>query len=295
MIFYELPEEEKSIKLFNAICRQLEISPSKEDISELCMYEMTDGTRTSTDLTGGDSYFDGGVYILRFIHILKALGGRNLYVNVIHEGHKNRSNYAEIYEGMKKHVEVYRDYAKKQKIKLRFIGKKDSGINTEQGYSLSGELKKLEEETAENSEFTSHFMINFSTKWAAEEGKYVFDTLPQANVIVRHTKGYVNGDMWIYGKLDSNTFVYVQNGSSSINWSDRQLIYLIAISLRSMLINRGTHLLKNYQGDERDYTRRKRELELSIIHKNFHDPKVEEKHKKRVIIFSPVGPEIYEF
>jgi len=294
--FYNLPDKEEAIKLFDSVCEQIQINPSKEDISELCIYEMTDGTRTSTELKGEDAYFDGGIFILRFIHILKAIGGKKIYVNVIHEDHKKRANYPEIYMGMKKHVEVYRDYAHNNKIKMCFVGKYDaSGVNIEKDFSLVDELQKLEKETSSFNEFTAYFMINFSTKWAAQDGRSFFETLPDANVIVRHTKGYVNGDMWIYGKLDDNTFVYVQNGSSSINWSNRQIIYLIALSLRSMLLNRGTHLFKKYKSDEQEYIRRKREIELSIIHKDFYDPKTEEKNKKRVIIFSPIGPEIYEF
>lgn len=293
---YELPDKKTVSTLFKKICKDVKIDGSKENMKNLVIYEMTDGTRTSTDLGGEEAYFDGGMFCLRFIHIFKLLGGKNLYINVIHEGHKNRINYPDIYEGMKRHVEIYKKYVKKHKIRLRFIGKYDVSIEPK-GVSgdLRRSLKELEEMTSNNIGLTVHFMINYSTRWASEEGKEFFKTLPEANVILRHAKGYVNGDMWLYGKLDNNSFVYAQNGSSSINWSDRQIIMLIALCLKSMLLSKGTHLSKKYRGYEKEIVRKKREIELSFIYNSFYNKSIETKLPKRVIIFSSYGPEIYEF
>jgi hypothetical protein len=257
---------------------------------------MTDGTRTSTELEGSDAYFDGGLFVIRFIHFLKVLGSKNSYINVIHEGHKNRINYMDIYEGMRRHVDMYKKFSVMDNLRLRFIGKYDVQINPgETAYDIRKDFKDLEDATAKNPAHTTHFMINYSTRWAAEEGKEFFRTLPAVNVILRHAKGYVNGDMWLYGKLDNNSFVYAQNGSSNVNWSDRQIIMLIAACLRSLMLNKGTHMSKKYQGDEKDIVRQKREIELSFIHRSFHDSSTEIKFKKRVVIFSSYGPEVYEF
>lgn len=291
-----LPEDEEIRAIFQDCCEKLGIEGSRKNLEELVIYDMTDGTRTSTDFEGSDAYFDGGLFVMRFVHFLKVLGAKNSYMNVIHEGHKQRINYNDIYEGMKRHVEAYRKYAEKNKVRLRFVGNYNASIAPrDTDYDLRKDLKALEELTSKNSEHTVHFLINYSTKWAAEEGKEFFKQLPEANVILRHAKGYVNGDMWLYGKLDSNSFVYAQNGSSNINWSDRQITMLIALCLRSMLLNKGTHLSKKYEGDEKDILRKKREIELSIIHKSFYDSSKEAKMKKRVVIFSSYGPEIYEF
>ncbi|MFZ2410200.1 MAG: hypothetical protein WAW23_01380 [Candidatus Methanoperedens sp.] len=291
-----LPPEEEISTIFKECCEKLEIEGSGKNMEELVIYDMTDGTRTSTELEGADAYFDGGLFVMRFIHFLKVLGAKNSYINVIHEGHKERVNYRDIYEGMRRHVEMYREYSKKNNVRLRFVGKYDASISPKDtAYDLRKDLKDLEDATAINPEHTVHFMVNYSTRWAAEEGKDFFKTLPEVNVILRHAKGYVNGDMWLYGKLNNNSFVYAQNGSSNINWSDRQLIMLIALCLRSMLLNKGTHLSKKYEGDEKDIVRQKRELELSFIHKSFYDSSTETKFKKRVVIFSSYGPEVYEF
>jgi hypothetical protein len=291
-----LPKDEDIRATFGNCCEKLEIEGSRKNMEGLVIYDMTDGTRTSTNLEGSDAYFDGGLFVMRFIHFLKVLGTKNSYINVIHEGHKERVNYKDIYEGMRRHVEMYREYSKKNNVRLRFIGKYDTRIDPKDTtYDLRKDLLDLEGATAINPEHTVHFMINYSTRWAAEEGKEFFKSLPEANVVLRHAKGYVNGDMWLFGKLDNNSFVYAQNGSSNINWSDRQIIMLIAVCLRSMVLNKGTHLSKKYEGDEKDTVRQKREIELSFIHKSFYDKAAETKFQKRAVIFSSYGPEIYEF
>ncbi len=291
-----LPKDEEIRATFEDCCEKLGIEGSRTNMQGLVIYDMTDGTRTSTELEGSDAYFDGGLFVMRFVHFLKVLGAKNSYINVIHEGHKQRVNYNDIYEGMRRHVEMYREYSRKNNVRLRFVGKYDTSISPKDtDYDLRADLKELEEATATSPEHTVHFMINFSTRWAAEEGKEFFRTLPEANVILRHAKGYVNGDMWLFGKLDNNSFVYAQNGSSNINWSDRQIIMLIALCLRSMLLNKGTHLSKKYEGDEKDVVRQKREIELSFTHESFYDKSVETNFQKRVVIFSSYGPEIYEF
>lgn len=292
----DLLSDKEIIGIFKNCCEYLDINGSAENMEELVIYDMTDGTRTSTDLEGSEAYFDGGLFVLRFVHFLKVLGSRYSYVNVIHEGHKERVNYKDIYAGMQRHVEIYGEYARKNNVTLRFVGKYDTSINPKDiSYDLRKDLKELESSTAINSEHIVHFLINYSTRWAAEEGKEFFKTLPEANVILRHAKGYVNGNMWLFGKLDSNSFVYAQNGSSNINWSDTQIIMLISLCLRSMLLNKGTHMSKKYAADEKDTVRQKREIELSFIHKSFYDRSKETKFKKRAIIFSSYGPEIYEF
>ncbi|RLG26787.1 hypothetical protein DRN76_00930 [Methanosarcinales archaeon] len=290
-----LPADEDIHAMFDDYCASIGIDGSKDNMKQLVVYDMTDGNRTSTTLEGSEAYFDGGLFVMRFVHCLKVLGAKNSYINVIHEGHKKRINYKEIYEGMRRHVEVYREYVKSNNVRLRPIGKYDTHIKPDDtDYDLREDLKQLEEMTAKNREHTVHFMINYSTRWAAEEGGEIFKTLPEANVVLRHAKGYINGDMWLYGKLNNNSFVYAQNGSSSINWSDRQIIMLIALCLRSMLLNKGTHMSKKYEQGERETVRRKRETELSLIHQSLYD-KTETVLPKRVIIFSSYGPEIYEF
>ncbi len=306
-----LPEDSEIRKTFKGICKDIGIESLA--MENLVIYDMTDGTRTSTDLKGEDAYFDGGLFCLRLIHFLKVLGAKNAYINVIHEGHKKRTNYEDIYKGMKKHVGVFAEFAKKNNIKLRFLGdytsrieplklmlrgriNKDKTSKMEASYRFDfrNVLGGLEKITSKNTGMTVYFLINYSTKWADKKGARFFRKLPNVNAVIRHTKGYINGDMWIFDKFDNHTLVYAQNGSSSINWSDRQLLYLIALSLRSVKVNEGFHLSKKYEGNEKEMIRENREKKLDLVDSDFYGAS-EKKLPKRVIIFGPYGPEIYKF
>lgn len=317
---------------FRKICKQLDINPREEDIRNLVVFDMTDGTRTSTRFKGSDAYVDGGLFVIRLLHTLKSIGVKNAYVNVIDEKHKERVNYEDIYMGLRRLTEIYRNFANENKYRLRFLGdykyriepmkilqqmitknykKSLRGVSKENVRKYIKELEKkykekkvfdfrkvikqIEKETSKNKDFTAYFLINYSTQWAARKRKKIFKKMPNVNAILRHTKGYVGGDMWIYDKFDKNTFVYVQNGSSNYNWSDRQLLYLVAISLRSAMVNGGFHQSKVYHGNENEMIKKVREKELTMIHKNLYNKNLESKMPKRIVIFSAVGPEIYEF
>lgn len=283
-------------RMFEEVCQNLDldVAEAKEEVKNLVMYEMTDGTRTSTNLKGWEAYYDGGIFCLRLIHLFKVLGGRNLYINVIHSRHKQRVNYQDIYRGLKELAKAYQHYTEitGQEVEWKFVGDYSESLAPAKAESpdLREYLEDFERLTEGSQGLTAIFMLNYSTKWLADQGYQGWEELPEANVIVRHCKGYVNGDMWLYDKLDDNSFMYVQNGSASKNWSDKQLLYLIALALRSYLINQGTHYSKSYQKGEKRKIHVQREEQLSIIHRQLEDPA-----SKRVIIFSPIGPEIYEF
>ncbi|MBS3773333.1 MAG: hypothetical protein KGY55_03945 [Candidatus Thermoplasmatota archaeon] len=292
----DFPDASAIRDMFDGACGELDIEPSQEDIESLVIYEMTDGTRTSMEDTGAEAYYNGGIFCLRIMHFLKSIGARHLYLNVIHERHKDRVNYQDIYEGFTMLVDQYRDFAlEHDDVKWTFVGDFKQSIapaDADQPFDIRAALDEFEKLTRDREDALSvYFMINYSTQWLTDEGWSLFKDLPNANVILRHCKGYVNGDMWLPTKLDNNTFMYAQNGSVSNNWTDRQLVYLIAIALRSMLLNRGTHYSKKYAGDEQDHIRRQREEQLSLVHRQLD----EAAKPKRAIIFSPVGPEIYEF
>ncbi|MDI6730588.1 MAG: hypothetical protein QMD06_03500 [Candidatus Altarchaeum sp.] len=306
--FLEISDE-KILDLFKKSAKNLNFSFLNEDMVELCVYDMTDGTRTSTNLKGSDAYIDGGLFALRFTNVFRVLGVKNIYLNVIHTDHKKRVNYKDIYEAMLKLVNVYLNYANKYKAKLKFLGNLDEKIDSRDSeLDIAEILKGLEKKTENNKGLTIYILINFSTRWLAKHEE-IYDNLPEVSVVVRHTKGYINGDMQIFGRMDNHSLVYAQNGSSSTNWSDRQIVELATICLKSYILNRGTHLTKTYTDGENEYVREKREIELSLIHKDFYDKKEnkeenkdkenkennENKFKKRAIIFSSVGPEIYEF
>ncbi len=286
-------EEDKVKEMFSDVCKHLDIKPTKEDIEKLVVYEMTDGQRTSTPLTNSwSNYYGGGMFCLRFIDMFKKLGGKNIVINVIHSRHKDRENYQDIYEGMCRLVKPFGEYASKNNVKLRFVGDYDETIAAPGAtMDLRQALAQLTADTSKNTGLTAYFMINYTMDWLANGGyEKIWKEVPQVNVILRHAKGYVNGDMWLPKKLDDNSFMYVQNGSVNENWNDKQILYLIGIALRSVIVNRGTHYSKVYKGEEAKYVYTKREKELVMTHKA-----LEQDYTKRAVIFSGVGPEIYEF
>jgi hypothetical protein len=296
----ELPSKGNVIKAFEAACQSLGIERIDEGMKDLVIYEMTDGMRTSTLLEGGNAYFDGGVFCLRFIHMLRILGMNSCYVNVIEKKHTRRDNYANIFDGLKKLFPIYAEYAKVNNIKLVFLGDLDGSLEPK-GYqgNFSEDLKRLESETEKNNGFTAYFLINYSLDWAMKNESR-FAAMPMLDVTVRHTKfQFPTGMMLPSSKSDFCSLIYVQQGSAGTTWSDNQIVQLIAVSLRSKLLNNGTQYLKSYKDGERDKIRSKRENELFMIHRTLAANEtggVGSIHNtKRAILAGPEGPEIYEF
>ena len=268
---------------FREACKKLRIDGKR--MEELCVYELTDGTRTSTDLAGWEAYFDGGMFVLRLFHIMAMLGAKNAYVLTTGEGHKKRDNYHDIMQSLKKQVDVYSWYVKEHNVRLRFVANVPILARFTKFMRM---LHRLEKESAKNNGLTVYVLINYSADWAYRTG--ALKKLPNANVIIKHTKGQVNEGLWLPGKLHNNGFVYAQNGSSSRNWTDKELVYFIAIMLRSMLFHQGQQYQKTYKKGEKELIREMREKKMVFVHK-----KLFPKPTKRVVIFSNVGPEIYEF
>ncbi len=282
----DLPPEHEVKKMFDKACRKLRISEEeKQAISQLAIYELTDGTRTTTDLKGWEAYFDGGLFIMRLFYLMSKLGIDHSYVLTTGFKHQTRENYQEIIKALQKEVVVYNEFATKHNIKLKFVTENKS-LKKIKGFLKS--LRDLEKKTVKNTGITMYILINYDSEWAYKDRK--FKKLPNANVIVKHTKGQVNEGLWLPGKLHGNGFVYAQNGSMSSVWSDMDLIYLITCCLRSMLQHQGMQYASAYNGNEDQIIRQKRENELYFVRR-----KLTFIPKKRIVLFSKYGPEIYEF
>lgn len=284
-------KKEDVIDIFQNNCAVLGINREHAiDISDLVIYEMIDGTRTSSATKGIDAYVDGGLFCLRLIDICNKLGIKYMYINVLHLLHKNRANYKDIYHGLLEMSSIIKEMVDIIKVKFKFIGDlsqpiEPEGLSVE--YNLINELKTIENITENHSGLTVYFLINYSAK---KINTISLKRLPQIDVIIRHTKGYINGDMWLNGKMDYYSFVYVQNGSISSNWTDHQIIKMISISFLSKLQNIGSHYLKDYDQMDSQELRQKREIDLY-----FKRLKLSEHPTKRIIIFNINGPEVYEF
>ena len=290
MNFDFLPNDKTLRDLFQENCQKLNIPlEQRKLISELVIYSLCDGTRTSSELSGIEAYADGSMFVLRLLYFLKCLGAETAYILTFAEGHDARDNYDEIVEGTFKNADIYKQFINTFDIGLKFIGKLGS-IQTSQtpNKEFISKLNEVESSSKDNTSFTGHILINYSAKWAYEDTN--FKELPNANVIVQYTKGVINEGLWLPDKLHGNSMVYVQNGSLSQNWNDTELVYLIAIALKSYIMRKGYAYSKSYVANEKEVIREKREDELYLLHE-----KLQDKPKKRSLIFSPFGPEIYDF
>jgi hypothetical protein len=291
----ELPSRQYIHGTFKEICKKLEVEPSRENMERLVVYEMTDGMRTTTKLTGADSYFDGAIFVLRFGHILKELGSKCLYTNVVEEKHAQRKNWPVILEALKRCPRIYEDYAKENDTKMVFLG---DYHKIDPSGELGKEIDKLMEKTANNKSFTSVYLLGYSPEWA-ELNRELWEDLPEITVTIRHAKLRFSTGMQLPPEKSENTeFVYVQQGSANSTWSDYQKVCLAGIALRSMLINElGTQYWKEYTKEEAETVRKLREEMLYYRRFYLFKP-----HRyagftsyppgtKRAIIGSPFGPE----
>jgi len=286
------PDEETVIKQFREICKTLDIDGSRENMEKMVIYEMTDGLRTSTDLKGWERYFDGAMFSLRQMKILKSLGSTVMYTNIVEERHTmEREDFSDILEALMKCPPIWEKYAMENDVKLVFLGHYPK---IEPTGKFGEEIDDLMEKTENNRTFTSIYLLNYSPEWAMENEE-LLKPLPNVNVTIRHTRMQVPPGMQLPPKKsDASDLVYVQTGSSSKNWSDRQLTCLSAISLRSRLLNWPPYRKPEAYKQAMAEIKRQREAELYILNKNLFEPEGDYL-PKRAVITIPWGPEIYEF
>ncbi|MDR1993730.1 MAG: hypothetical protein LBQ98_09650 [Nitrososphaerota archaeon] len=308
-----LPSEDFIKTSFQAACNTLGLENFEKSLKQTVIYDMTDGMRTSTLLKGADAYYDGGIFVLRLINIMRVLEMPACYINVIEEKHRQRENYSDIYDGLKRLYIDYAKYAQKYGVKLNFVGDLETALEPQGSSGIFGEkLKSLCQKTAANTQFTANFLINYSLDWAMKHESY-FTGFPKIDVTIRHTKlQFPTGMMLPPSISDFSSLMYVQQGSASSTWSDNQLIYLVAVALRSKILNESTQYFKQYAEGERDFVRSQRETELYLVHRR---PFIEKTigdimydkiktssipiassipQTKRMMITGNLGPEIYE-
>lgn len=295
------PDEGTINATFKEICKKLELSDCDDRIRDLVIYEMIDGMRTSTNLSGIQSYLDGGIFAARFIYFLKMLGAKTCYINVTEEKHALRDNYLHILRAMKQLYSSYEEFSRTHNIRCTFLG--NPIAQSKETRLFMKELMMLEERTAKNTDFLACFLINYSLTWAMQNPN-TFATIPEVNVTIRHTKLQTPTSMLLPpSKSDNTSLVFIQQGASSATWSNYQMLCLIGIALRSMLMNYGTQYTKRYKVGENEKIRKKREIEAILVCKKLQENKVENVFSsnqnvylmKRAILGTPFGFEIYEF
>jgi hypothetical protein len=294
-----LPDEEEVRRLAERISRKLDIDDAKKYTKDFVPLLVLDGMRTGSEFEGKLAYLDGADFGKKFVFIHKVLGGKNMYLHLTGEFHRTeRENYPLIYEAFIDEAEEWKEFTSKCGIGVKFFGNFDVKLGPNSLPDLRPYLKALEDSTSKF-DFKVYIQMNYSIEWAVRMGLEYFKDFPDVNVVIRPTKGQATpGQIFIPGKIQDYTFVYVQQGSCDSTWSLRQLVFLYLICLRAMMKN--FYVFKSdrgkYEEERRKKVKKLREKEALFIDENFYDEELDEgKDPKVVVMFSEVGPERYTF
>jgi hypothetical protein len=296
----KLPDEKTIKDLAREISEKIDIENIEKYTKDFVPLLILDGMRTGSLFKGKDAYLDGADFGKKFFFIHKILGGKNVYLSLSGEFHaKERENYSDIYAAFMEEANEWVELVSKHGVRPKFFGNFENILAPDSSFQdLRLYMKKLEDLGSKNN-FSVYVQLNYSIEWAIRMGMDHFKEFPDINVIIRPTKGQgVPGQVYIPGKIQNYTFVYVQQGSCDSTWSLRQLVTLYLICLKAMVHN--FYLLTSDRGkyDEKKRERMKelRELEAVFVNKDIYDKKLNEGKKPKVaVIFSEVGPERYIF
>lgn len=296
----KLPDEKIVKNLAVEISKKIGIDIADKYTKDFVPLLILDGMRTGSLFKGKDAYLDGADFGKKFVFIHKILGGRDVYLSLTGEFHaKERENYSDIYAAFLDEAEEWVELVSKYRIRPRFFGNFENSLApNSSSVDLRSYMKKLEQLGSSN-DLNVYVQLNYSIEWAIKMGLDYFKDSPSVNVVIRPTKGQdLPGQIFIPGKIQNYTFVYVQQGSCDSTWSLRQLITLYLVCLKAMVHNfyLFTSDRGKYDENKREKMKALREKEAVFVNKDIYDRKLNEgKEKKVAIIFSEVGPERYTF
>lgn len=113
-------------------------------------------------------------------------------------------------------------------IQLNYFGK-----DVHNSYSLPNLINAAEYATKNNDGFMINYITNYIEELSIQNSTEIAD-IPDINVIGRFTKGYFSGANIPYHTNKAN-FVYIQQASITLNWSDTELIYLALSFLKAYI------------------------------------------------------------
>ncbi len=260
----------------------LEIGPSRalEDIRNLVLYDIPDGTRSTLSVPSAmDVETDAGMYCLALVHTLASLGARRavLLTHTVYNRERGPEDTKRFLEIMARGVDPFRGYARRHRIAMHLHG-------IHEGYEL-GPLLSQAFPTPPDPRFDAHFLLEYEEEWfLTPEGRAHLEQIPEIDVVIRHTKLQVSGG-WIPLRMRKSAYMYSQNGSLNSNWSYDEYAAMVAVAYAAKLLHKGEALSKQYVSvDEIKDRYRQRELNLQqrIV-------KLKEAPRKLFVIGSPTG------
>jgi hypothetical protein len=276
-------------KKFESIWKQIarnfsQISLNSNDyiklIDKFVIYDALDGTRStiSTDVEI-PSKAEASLYLLEFIHTLKAIGASNciIMVHTSYNRERGEEEFFKILNKIKIGLKILEKYSLMNDIRMNCLC-------NNKNYELKRDIKMLEKKTI-NGKFITNLLFDYNESWIKTKSGYnMIESLPNIDVNIRHTKFNFSGG-WIPEKMKKSDFLYSQNGTVFSNWKSDELIAQLIIALICKIINAGEALSKKYNSLEEIQLRHKmREKEL--FNKTIY---LREKYKKLFYFGSPIG------
>ncbi len=260
----------------------LGIGPSRalDSMRDLVVYDIPDGTRSTLSVPSAmDVETDAGLYCLALVHTLASLGSQRavLLTHTVYNRERGPEDTRRFLEIMAHGVEPFRGYARRHRVRMNLHG-------MHEGYELGPLLSKAFPSPA-RPKFDAHFLLEYEEEWfLTPEGRALLESLPEIDVVVRHTKLQVSGG-WIPIRMRKSAYMYSQNGSLNSNWSYDEYAAMAAAALLAKVLHSGEALSKKYVAvDEIKDRYRQRELQLQqrVVRLN-------EKPRKLFVLGSPTG------
>ena len=249
-------------------------------VRDLVLYDIPDGTRSTLSVPGSaDIAADAGLFCLDLVHTLAALGARRavVLVHTTYNRERGENDTRRFLTAIEKGIEPFRGYSRRHGVTIRLTG-------IHEGYEL-GSLLRRAFPPPDTSRFDAHFLLDYEEEWfLTEAGRRALDSLPDIDVVVRHTKLQVSGG-WIPLRMRKAAYMYSQNGSLHSNWSYEDQAALVAVAYLARLFHRGEALSKTYVSiDEIKDRYREREIQLAqrVV-------RLRPKPRKLFVIGSPAG------
>ncbi len=287
----EFPQEREISSYFHAIWGRIEENldlPLTSDealrkFKSLVIYDMPDGTRSTLSVNADiDVGVDAALYCVALIHTLKSLGSKRCVI-MTHTSY-NRGRGAEgigrIFKLVSSGTKLMARYAEAERIGINMLGLREE-------YEMREHLGNLP--SVPKSAFDVFFLVDYAEELFDDPRiRAGFETLPEVDVCVRHTKLNMSGG-WIPTKLLNSTFMYCQNGTLLSNWDFEELTALASLALLAKVMHRGEGLVKMY-GDIDEVKARYQLRELRLFNEQVY---LRENPTKLFFVGSPHG--MYQF
>lgn len=230
-----------------------------EGMRDLVAYDIPDGTRSTLSVPAAhDIEIDAALYCLSWVHTLASLGVQTgvLLTHTVYNRERGPEDTKRFLAIMARGIEPFRRYSNRHALEIRLHG-------VAPGYELESAFRHAFPPPA-SPRCQAHFLLDYEEEWfLTPEGRKALESLPDIDVVIRHTKLQVSGG-WIPIRMRRSAYVYSQNGTLRSNWTFEELAGMAAVAYLAKVLMQGEALSKSYVSvDELKERYKQRELNLS--------------------------------